>query len=125
MKLLLDTNVLLWWAEDPDRLSEPARLAIGNGRNRVYVSPISFLEITIKEAIGKLRVPATIPACVEANRFTELPLTIAHTAAIRDLPPIHKDPFDRILIVQARVEGLTLVSRDAAHARYEVPLLAA
>jgi PIN domain nuclease of toxin-antitoxin system len=70
-------------------------------------------------------VPASIAGCVEANRFAELPLTIAHATAIRDLPSIHKDPFDRTLIAQARVEGLTLVSRDAALARYDVPLLAA
>ena len=67
MKLLLDTNALLLWADDPARLTEPARLAIANGRSRVYVSPISFLEIAIKEAIGKLKVPPTIAACVAAN----------------------------------------------------------
>lgn len=125
MKLLLDTNALLWWADNPAQLAEEARLAIANGRSRVYVSPISFLEIAIKEAIGKLKVPTSIADCVAASRFAELPLTIAHATAIRDLPPLHKDPFDRTLIAQARVEGLTLVSRDAGLARYDVPLLAA
>lgn len=125
MKLLLDTHALLWWVDDPAQLAEPARLAIANGRNGVYVSPISFLEIAIKEGLGKLNVPPSIAGCVEANRFAELPLTIAHTVAIRDLPPIHKDPFDRTLIAQARVEGLTLVSRDAGLTRYDVPLLPA
>jgi len=125
VKLLLDTNALLWWASDPALLAEPARLAIANGRSRVYVSPISLVEIAIKEAIGKLKVPASIVEYVAASRFTELPLTIVHAAAIRELPSIHKDPFDRILIAQARVEALTLVCRDADLARYDVPLLAA
>jgi PIN domain nuclease of toxin-antitoxin system len=125
VKLLLDTHTVLWWIDDPAQIAEAARLAIANGRNSVYVSSVSFLEIVIKEAIGKLRVPATLVGSLEACRFVELPLSIAHATAVRELPPIHKDPFDRALIAQARVEGFTLVSRDSQLEDYEVPLLTA
>jgi PIN domain nuclease of toxin-antitoxin system len=125
MRLLLDTHVFLWWLDDPALLAEEARLAIANGRSSVYVSPISFLEIAIKEALVKLEVSGDIAGSLEACRFTELPLTVTHAAAVRDLPPHHKDPFDRVLIAQARIEGLTLVSRDTQIGQYDVPLLAA
>lgn len=125
MRLLLDTHAFLWWLNDPALLAEEARLAIANGRSTVYVSPISFLEIAIKEALGKLEVPADIAGSLEACRFSELPFTVAHTLALRELPPHHKDPFDRTLVAQARHEGLTLVSRDPRMREYDVPLLAA
>ena len=125
MRLLLDTHAFLWWLDDPALLAEEARLAIANGRSSVYVSPISFLEIAIKEATGKLEVPEDLAGSLDACRFTELPLTVAHTLALRGLPPHHKDPFDRTLVAQARYEGLTLVSRDPQMKRYDVPLLAA
>lgn len=125
MRLLLDTHAFLWWLDDPALLAEDARLAIANGRSTVYVSPISFLEIAIKEAAGKLEVPADISVCLDACRFTELPLTVAHAAALRDFPPHHKDPFDRTLVAQARHERLTLVSRDPQMKFYDVPLLGA
>jgi PIN domain nuclease of toxin-antitoxin system len=125
VRLLLDTHTLLWWIDDPALLAEEARLAIANARNSVYLSPISILEIAIKQATGKLQAPATLLAMLEGCRFAELALSIAHAAEVRELPPIHKDPFDRTLIAQARVEGLTLLSRDALLGRYDVPLLAA
>jgi PIN domain nuclease of toxin-antitoxin system len=125
MKFLLDTHVLLWWLDDPELLSDEARRAIANGRSSVYVSPISFLEIAIKEAGGKLTVPADIAGSLELCRFTELPLTVAHASAVRDLPPHHKDPFDRVLIAQARIEGLTLISRDSMIPKYDVRCVAA
>jgi PIN domain nuclease of toxin-antitoxin system len=125
VRLLLDTHALLWWAGDPARLSEDARLAITNGRSQVYVSPVSFLEIAIKETIGKLKVSGPLAGILEASRFSELSLTVAHAVALRGLPLHHKDPFDRALIAQALAEGLTLVSRDPLIKRYDVPLLAA
>jgi PIN domain nuclease of toxin-antitoxin system len=125
VRLLLDTHTLLWRIDDPTQLAEEARLAIANGRNSVFMSPISILEIVIKQATGKLRVPATLLTILEACRFAELALSIAHAAEVQELPPIHKDPFDRTLIAQARVEGLTLVSRDAQLSRYDVALLTA
>jgi PIN domain nuclease of toxin-antitoxin system len=125
VRLLLDTHTFLWWLDDPAQLAEDARFAIANGRNGVYVSSVSFLEIVIKESIGKLKAPGNLSTCLEACRFTELPLTVAHATALRALPPHHKDPFDRTLLAQARHEELTLVSRDPLMKRYDVPLLAA
>ncbi len=125
MRLLLDTHALLWWIDEPARLTEEARLAIANGRNSIFLSPISILEIAIKQATGKLKVPATLLEIIATCRFTELPLSMAHAAEVQVLPTIHKDPFDRTLIAQARVEGLTMVSRDQQLSRYDVALLAA
>ena len=125
MRLLLDTHAFLWWLDDPALLAEEARLAIANGRSSVYVSPVSFLEIAIKEAIGKLKIPGTFSDSLESCRFSELPLTVAHATALRDLPSHHKDPFDRTLVAQARHEGLTLVSRDPQMKQYDVTVLAA
>jgi PIN domain nuclease of toxin-antitoxin system len=125
VKLLLDTHVLLWWVDDPAQIKEDARLAIANGRNSVFLSPISVIEIAIKEAVGKLRVPPSLMTTLEACRFSELSLTVAHATELRGLPPLHKDPFDRTLIAQARAEGLTLVTRDPLMDGYDVPRLAA
>lgn len=125
MKLLLDTHVLLWWVDDPTQIKEDARLAIANGRNHVYLSPISIVEIAIKETIGKLKIPAPLLPAIEASRFSELALTVAHAVELRGLPALHKDPFDRALIAQARAEGLTLVTRDPLMAAYDVPRLVA
>ncbi len=106
-------------------LKEEARLAIANGRNTIFMSPISILEIGIKQATGKLKVPTTLLETLHGCRFAELPLSIAHAAEVAELPAIHKDPFDRTLVAQARVEGLSLVSRDVLLGRYDVPLMAA
>ena len=123
MNLLLDTHVLLWWLDDPNRIAEPARHAIANGRNTVLVSAASVLEIRIKEATQKLRCDEAIEAHVEACRFNALPITLAHAFAMKSLPLLHKDPFDRILVVQAREEGLTLVTKDTLLEGYGVPIL--
>lgn len=125
MKYLLDTHVFLWWLQNPHLLSDRARVAIANPQNFVFVSSVSFVEIAIKETIGKLKAEGD-PAAELANcRFYELPLTIAHAAALRALPPIHKDPFDRMLIAQALTERMTVISRDAALETYPLPVLAA
>ena len=125
MRLLLDTHTLLWWLDDPARIHDEGRIAIANARNGVFVSAISMLEIAIKESLGKLEVPAGLIGCIETCRFKELPLTVEHAAALRTLPPVHRDPFDRALIAQAQAEGMTLVSRDRTFREYNVPLMAA
>jgi PIN domain nuclease of toxin-antitoxin system len=125
MKLLLDTHIYLWWLADPSLLTDEARLAIGNPRHFVFVSAVSIVEIAIKQANGKLRSSEPPEVMLEPCRCHELPLTIAHASALRELPPYHKDPFDRMLIAQARVEGMTLVSRDEVMEQYDIPLLAA
>jgi PIN domain nuclease of toxin-antitoxin system len=125
VKLLLDTHVYLWWLEDPALLADPARVAVANPLNTVFVSAASIVEIGIKQGIGKLKLDAYPEDQLEACRFHELPFSIAHAAALRSLPPIHKDPFDRMLVAQARAENLTLVTRDPLIERYDVSRLAA
>lgn len=125
MKLLLDTHTYIWWLQDPGLLADEARIAIANPRNFVFVSAASIVEIAIKQSSGKLTFDEPPEAQLQACRFHELPLTVAHASAMRDLPWIHKDPFDRMLAAQARVEGLTLISRDPIVRQYDLPSIAA
>jgi PIN domain nuclease of toxin-antitoxin system len=125
MTLLLDTHVLLWWLEDPKKLSERAKKAIQDGRNPVYVSAVVAWEIAIKKALGKLDAPDDLEEVIEASRFLPLPITIPHALAVRSLPDYHRDPFDRMLIAQALHEGFRLVTRDQDIARYPVPQIVA
>lgn len=125
MRLLLDTHVLLWALTDDPVLSVPARAAIVDGRNDVLVSAVSAWEITIKKALGRLRAPDDLPAQMAARRLIPLDVTIAHALAVGQLPAHHADPFDRLLVAQARSDQLTLVTRDAHIRRYEVDTLLA
>jgi PIN domain nuclease of toxin-antitoxin system len=118
--LLLDTHVLLWWLEDPRQLSKPAKKAIQDGANRVYVSAAVVWEIAIKKALGKLDAPDDLEEMVDSNRFIALPITISHALAVLSLPNYHRDPFDRMLIAQALHEGFRLVTRDQEIAKYPV-----
>lgn len=122
MKLLLDTHALLWWlAGEP--LAPAATRAIADAGNLVAVSSASVWEIAIKASIGKLEVDDDIVLAIHDGRFEPLPVTIDHAAAVRALPHHHRDPFDRMLIAQARLEGLTIATRDPAFASYEVATL--
>lgn len=125
MKLLLDTHVLLYWLDDPALLDDDARIALANPQNQVFFSPISIVEIAIKESRKKITVPMTFAAGLADTRFAELRFTSAHAQTMRDLPPVHKDPFDRMLVAQTRSEQLTLVTRDDVLSQYEIPILAA
>ena len=123
--LLLDTRVLLWWLDDPASLQTPHRRLIADPRTRVYVSAAVAWEITIKRQLGKLVAPDDLEAALEEERFQHLPITVRHALAVAELPAIHGDPFDRIQIAQARLEGLTIVTRDGTIPRYDVPCLRA
>ncbi|MBX6315961.1 MAG: type II toxin-antitoxin system VapC family toxin [Isosphaeraceae bacterium] len=125
MKLLLDTHTYIWWLAEPSRLTQEARAAIANPRNFVFVSAASVIEIAIKQANGELEASEPLENLLKACRFVELPLKVAHASALRELPPVHRDPFDRMLAAQARVEGMTLVSRDPVMKQYDVPVIAA
>ncbi len=125
MTLSLDTHTFLWWLDDPQFLSKAARKAIGDGKNTVYVSAAVVWEIAIKTALGKLDAPNDLEAAMAANRFLPLPINVKHAHAVRSLPDHHRDPFDRLLIAQARHEGFKLVSRDPVIARYGVPHIVA
>ena len=114
MELLLDTHVLLWWDADSEELSVQAREALAHPSNRVFVSAATPWEIAIKARKGKLRFKGAPEALIEANGFLPLPIQPAHGAAAGMLEWTHPDPFDRMLVVQARMENLVLVHADSA-----------
>lgn len=127
MRLLLDAHAFLWWVTDDPALKRRARAAIADVDNECFVSHASVWEMAIKAALGKLKLPSTVARFVvehcEANNFGLLPITLTHVAAVESLPFHHRDPFDRLLVVQAHHEGLTLVSRDPALKAYGVPVV--
>ena len=125
MSLLLDTQVLLWVVGAPTRLSREARGLIEDSASAVYFSAASLWEVAIKSALGRadFRVdPRLLRRGLLENDYTELPISGAHAVAVDLLPPIHKDPFDRILVVQAQIEGLTLLTTDTTIGRYAGPI---
>lgn len=117
MKLLLDTHALIWWLAGDEALSSRAREAIADDANGVFVSAASAMEVTTKVRIGKLPSAAALAqdfeAIVAAQGFVELPISVRHARLAGEMLIAHKDPFDRLLIAQAQVDGLTLVSNEA------------
>lgn len=124
MRLLLDTHVVLWWLAD-DRLDDDAKRAIADERNEVFVSAATAWEIAIKAALGKLEAPDDLSLQLGANAFASLDIGIEHALAAGRLPRHHDDPFDRMLVAQASLEQLILVTRDARLAAYGVRTFAA
>ena len=124
-RLLVDTNVLLWALGGDPSLGDDTRDALADRGNDVFVSPVSIWEIAIKRALGKLKAPDHLAATVEAAGFSELPVTFVHAEQAGSLPKHHADPFDRMLVAQAQVEGLILVTADANIPRYAVRTMAA
>ena len=125
MNLLLDTHVLLWWLDDHPALSKKAKAAIADGKNLVFVSAVIIWEIRIKQALGKLKIPRNFRRVLDDQPFEILDITVEHAHAVGDLPAHHRDPFDRMLVAQAKVEGLTLVTRDIHLKEYKIPLIEA
>lgn len=125
MNLLLDTHTLIWVFTGDEGLSVRARGAIRDGRNLVYVSAATAWEIAIKRAPGKLKAPDNLQEGLERYRFASLDISLEHALAVERLPAHHRDPFDRMLVAQARVEGMTLVTRDSRIKAYDVPILEA
>ncbi|MBI3821757.1 MAG: type II toxin-antitoxin system VapC family toxin [Planctomycetes bacterium] len=127
MKLLLDTHTFLWLVEGSPNLSAPAQIALADPANQLYLSSASIWEIVIKTS--NKRLVLTDPVDIYVHKWTTdyqlgpLPIYAAHALRLANLPDHHRDPFDRILIAQAFVEGMTLVSADAKFAPYAVPIL--
>ena len=122
MKLLLDTHVVLWWVQDDRRLGREARDAIARA-DFVWVSAASGWEVATKVSKRQLRVTEPLQVTVVADGFTELPFALRHAEELQRLPSHHRDPFDRILVAQARVEGATIVTHDRAFEAYGVPVI--
>jgi PIN domain nuclease of toxin-antitoxin system len=122
VSVLLDTHVILWWQRDDRRLGRAARRAIAES-DVVWVSAVSGWEVAIKSGLGRIRLGEPFAALLAADDFTELPLTIAHSARLAQLPPHHADPFDRMLVAQALTEGAAIVSHDRELAPYGVPMV--
>lgn len=124
MRLLLDTHALLWWLDGDRRLSRKARAAIGDGANGVFVSAASAWEITTKARLGKLPgavdVASDVAGCVAGQGFSAMDITILHAQRAGRLPGDHRDPFDRMLIAQAQLEDLPVVSDDGVFDGYGV-----
>jgi PIN domain nuclease of toxin-antitoxin system len=123
VRLLLDTNAVLWWLAEHPKLGSAARRQIEELDTMVYISAVSAAEIGIKKSIGKLRAPDDFEEQIAADGFTALPITLRHCLAVGELPLLHRDPFDRLLVAQARCEGLTLVTADRKLTKYDVPTL--
>ena len=123
MNLLLDTPVLLWCLDDHPNLSPRAKSVIADGKNLVFVSAAVIWEIRIKHALGKLEIPANFRKVLDHQGFELLDITVDHTYAVGDLPSYHRDPFDRMLVAQAKLESLTLVTRDLRLKKYKIPLI--
>ena len=125
MKLLLDTHLLLWAAGEPDRLSTDAQTLIGAQENELFFSAASLWEIAIKRGLGRNDFQVDTRLLRRGlldNGYSELPIGSEHVVAIESLPPIHKDPFDRILVAQAMVEGITILTSDSLVAQYPGPV---
>ena len=122
MRVLLDTHVFLWWREANDRLGGEARHAVTEA-DVAFVSAASAWEVAIKVALGKLKIPGPLEPAVAESGFDQLPITFAHASAVAGLPPHHGDPFDRMLIAQALVEQLTLVTHDHRFEPYGIPIV--
>ena len=122
MKLLLDTHTVLWWLADAE-LAEEALDAIADPGNLVLVSAASVWEASLKASLGKLDVPESIEVAFADDGFEPLPIDFRHAERAGGLPGHHRDPFDRMLIAQAQIEDLTIVTRDRAFAPYEVAVL--
>jgi len=125
VKLLLDTHLLLWAAGQPERLSAKALALIEPPENELFFSAASLWEVAIKRGLGRadFKVDARLlRRGLLDNGYSELPIGSEHVVAMDNLPPIHKDPFDRILVAQAQVEGITLLTADPSVARYPGPV---
>jgi PIN domain nuclease of toxin-antitoxin system len=125
MKLLLDTHLLLWAAGEPHRLSEQARELINTPESELFFSAASLWEVAIKQGLGRddFQVDARLlRRGLLDNGYSELPIDSEHAVTVNSLPAVHKDPFDRILVAQAMVEGITLLTADSLVAKYPGPV---
>ncbi|WP_069790385.1 type II toxin-antitoxin system VapC family toxin [Cyanobacterium sp. IPPAS B-1200] len=123
MRFLLDTHILLWWLGNDNRLPPKIRSVISNPENIIFISSATVWEMSIKKSLGKLSVPNNLLEKLNDNNFTVLNITAEHGLSVTELPLHHKDPFDRMLIAQALIEQLTIITIDTKFILYDVCLL--
>ena len=128
MKVLIDTHIFLWFYLEPHRIRQNAKIFLNDTvKNEIFVSFATAWEISIKFGVGKLKIPDVpevwFPDRVRRAGFTLLPVELQHVLRVHNLPPHHKDPFDRLLISQSNVENLTIVTKDPNFAKYQVKVL--
>lgn len=129
MRLLLDTHVWLWWRASPDRLSESTAAALVDRANSVFISSATVWEIAIKHSLGRIELPEApkrfVSTRMARDGFLPLPIEHQHALAAADLPRLHDDPFDRMLVAQGQLENLRLVTADETVMKYDVAILGA
>lgn len=125
MQYLLDTHVILWWLTDPKILSKKSRLIISNRENKLFVSSASLWEMSIKANLGRLKLPSNILSVIKEDAIQLLDISPNNALGIADLPTHHKDPFDHMLVIQAKQHDLILITRDKALQKYPIMTLAA
>lgn len=125
MRLLLDTHIALWWLNDPHKLTDQSLAAFADEPNELLLSAASVWEAAIKEALGGLRIPTPFLEAAESTGLIEVPIRARHAVKAASLPPFHRDPFDRMLVAQALLEGLVLVTRDPLVRQYDVATMLA
>jgi PIN domain nuclease of toxin-antitoxin system len=123
LRLLLDTHAALWWLRDDERLGEEAVRQLADDSNQMLLSAAVVWEVAIKRSLGKLKAPEGFAVAMLSGGAQAVPITVDHAAAVERLPCHHRDPFDRLLIAQATIEGASVVSRDEALAAYGVPVI--
>jgi len=127
VRLIVDTQVFLWWLVDDRALSQRARDLMRNAGNTLYLSAVSAWEIAIKAALGRLELggepSSVVPGHMAANSIEPLPVQISHALQVYSLPPHHRDPFDRMLVAQAQIEGLPIITSDARIGDYDVEVI--
>ena len=127
MKYLLDTHAFLWFVSEDNRLSSKAQSIIKNSRNDIYFSAVSAWEMSIKIRLGRLSIEEELEPFIikqlSENNFSTLSITIFHSIYTSKLPEIHKDPFDRMIIAQSKVENMSLISKDKNIKKYKVPVV--
>jgi PIN domain nuclease of toxin-antitoxin system len=123
LKLLLDTHAALWWLSDDARLSQSAARQLSDGANQVLLSAAVVWEVAVKRSLGKLTVVDEYLSLLLGAGARPVEITVAHAAAVEQLPWHHRDPFDRMLVAQAGIERAAIVSRDPAFGPYGVPVL--
>lgn len=120
MKYLLDTHVVLWWLTEPEKIHTKARKIIQDRSNEIFISGASFWEIAIKKSIGRLTLPHNLLETIAIESFKILPIMPEECIGVADLPMLHADPFDRLLVLQAKLYDLVIITKDAKIAEYPV-----